>query len=116
VRVRGTTPFEVVSVVPRDGARGVLRDDPIVLLLSGPIDVDCLGRATLEVRGDHPVPVRVETLGDGRALVLRPSRALDGRRVYRLQVKGLRDSRGREAPALETGFTTGALAGGVLRA
>jgi len=116
MRVRGTTPFEVVCVVPRDGACGVLRDDPIVLLLSGPVDVDCLEDATLEVQGEGRVPVRVETLGGGRALILRPSRALDGRQAYRLQVKGLRDARGREAPAVHVGFTTGALAGGDLQA
>jgi len=116
VRVRPTTPFEVVCVVPPDGARGVLRDDPVVLLLSGPVDGDCLGEATVEIRGVGAVPVRIETLGGGRALVVRPSRALDEGRAYRLQVKGLRDSRGRCAPPVESGFTTGALSGGDLQA
>ncbi len=111
---RQAVPFRVLSVEPRDGARGVLRDDPIVVLLSDPADAERLHEATLEVRtGDEAgaVSLRIETLHGGRALVLQPAGPLEPGREHRLRVRGLRDARGREAPAVETGFTTGPLAG-----
>jgi len=83
---RQAVPFRVLSVEPRDGARA----------------------------GDEggAVCLRVETLHGGRALVLQPTGPLDPGREHRLRVRGLRDARGREAPPLEIGFTTGPLAGG----
>lgn len=116
MRWRRDVPFQVVRVEPPDGARGVLRDDPIVLLLSGPLDAERLPEATLEVReADAAVPVQIESLQGGRALVLWPALPLGPGREHQLRARGLMDARGREAPPVESGFTTGALAGQDLR-
>jgi len=110
MNLRRQTSFHVVSVEPRDGARGVLRDDPIVILLSVPVDADRLAEAAVEVReGEADVEVRLEAVAGGRVIVLHPLRALGAGREACLRVRGLRDARGREAPPLVSRFTTGAV-------
>jgi len=115
--MRRDVSFQVVHVEPPDGARGVLRDDPIVLQLSGPVDAERLPEARVEVlEAEEGVVFRMEPVDGGRALVLRPLRPLGPGCRARLRVHGLRDARGREAPPLESRFTTGALAGKELKA
>jgi len=112
MRARPVVPFRVVRVEPPDGARGVLRDDPILLLLSGPVDADRLGEAMVELReAEGALPSRVESLAGGRVLVLRALRRFSAGREHRLRVEGLRDALGHEAPPLDVRFVTGPVAG-----
>jgi hypothetical protein len=116
VRPKTVAPFHVERVDPPDGAIGVLRDDPVLVRLSAPIDADRLGEATVEVReADGAVPSRVETLDGGRVLVWWPGRRLRPGREHHLVARGLRDRRGREAPALASRFTPGPLSGQEIR-
>ena len=104
--------FFVERVEPPDGARGVLRGDPVLVRLSAPVDVDRLHEATLEIReAEGPVPSRVQTLDGGRVLVWWPGRLLRPGHEHRLVARGLRDRKGREAPPLSSRFTPGALDG-----
>jgi hypothetical protein len=116
VRFKPVAPFHVERVDPPDGATGVLRDDPVLVRLSAPVDVDRLEEATVEVReGDGTVPARLQTLDGGRVLVWWPGRRLRPGREHHLVASGLRDRRGREAPALSSRFTPGALSGREIR-
>lgn len=116
MRWRGVRPFQVERVEPPDGATGTLRDDPVLLRLSAPIDFDRFTEATVEVReAETPVPSRVETLDGGRVLVWWPDRLLSPGREHHVVVCGLRDRLGREAPPLASRFTPGPVAAGELR-
>jgi hypothetical protein len=116
VRTRVVAPFHVERVEPPDGATGVLQDDPVLVRLSAPVNPDRLAEATLEVReADGPVPSRVQTLDGGRVLVCWPRRRLRPGREHLLVARGLRDRRGREAPALASRFTPGPLSGEEIR-
>jgi hypothetical protein len=116
LRIRALRPFQVERVTPSDGATGTLRDDPVLLRLSAPIDADRLGEATVEVReAEGPVPCRVEMVDGGRVVVWWPDRLLHPGRVHRLEVRGLRDRKGREAPALSSSFTPGPVTAAELR-
>jgi hypothetical protein len=116
VRARALRPFKVERVEPPDGATGTLRDDPVLLRLSEPIDVDRFAEATVEVReAEDPVPSRVETLDGGRVLVWWPGRLLRPGHEHHIVVRGLRDRLGREAPAVASRFTPGPVAAVELR-
>jgi hypothetical protein len=116
VRARALRPFQVERVEPPDGAKGTLRDDPVLLRLSEPVDVERFTEATVEVtEGEAPVPSRVETLDGGRVVVWWPDRLLRPGCEHRLVVSGLRDRQGREAPALASHFTPGPVAAVELR-
>ena len=116
MRAKATSPFHVERVEPPDGARGVLRGDPVLVRLSAPVDMDRLHEATLEILGAAgPVPSRVQTLDGGRVLVWWPSRLLRPGEEHRLIAQGLRDRKGREAPPLSSRFTPGALDGIAIR-
>ena len=109
-------PFHIERVDPPDGARGVLRDDPVLVRLSAPLHADGLAAVTLEVRhGDLPVPARLELLDRGRVLVWWPRDPLQGGQEHCLVVRGLRDRLGREAPEVASRFTPGALSGDDIR-
>lgn len=115
MRTRPLEPFRVRRVEPPDGAHGVLRDDPVLLLLTGYLDPDRLHEAEVALWEEGgAVPSRMEPLDGGRVLVLRPRRPLRPGRLHRLRVEGLRDRQGREAPRVDSGFTTGPLAGAEL--
>jgi hypothetical protein len=112
VRRRPAVPFRVQRVEPPDGAHGVLRDDPVLLLLTGPLDPDRLPEANVAMwEEEGPVSSRLESLDGGRVLMLRPRNLLRGGREHRLRIEGLRDRQGREAPRVDSRFTTGPLAG-----
>ena len=116
MRTRTVGPFQVERVEPPDGSTGTLRDDPVLLRLSEPIDPDRLGEATVVVaEAAGPIPSRVQTLDGGRVLVWWPRCLLRPGREHRLVVRGLRDRQGREAPALASRFTPGPVAGGELQ-
>jgi hypothetical protein len=116
VRSKSASPFHVERVEPPDGARGVLRGDPVLVRLSEPVDVDRLHEATLEIlEAAGPVPSRVQTLDGGRVLVWWPRRLLRPGQEHRLVAQGLRDRRGREAPPVSSRFTPGALDGFAIR-
>jgi hypothetical protein len=116
VRSRPIGAFFVERVEPPDGATGVMRDDPVLVRLSAPIDTDRLPEATVEVReAEGTVPSRVETVDGGRVLVWWPARRLRPLREHRLVAHGLRDRHGREAPPLSSRFTPGALDGSEIR-
>ncbi|MCG6921851.1 MAG: Ig-like domain-containing protein [Acidobacteria bacterium] len=116
MRPKTVAPFHVERVDPPDGATGVLRDDPVLVRLSAPVDPDRLSEATVEVReADGAVPSRVETLDGGRVLVWWPGRGLRPGREHHVVARGLRDRRGREAPALASRFTPGPLSGREIR-
>ena len=113
---RRVAPFHVERVEPPDGATGVLRDDPVLVRFSVPVDEDRLAEATVEVReADGAVPSRVQTLDGGRVLVWWPGRRLRPGREHRFVASGLRDRLGREAPRLSSRFTPGALSGDEIR-
>jgi hypothetical protein len=116
MRAKVVAPFRVERVDPPDGATGVLRDDPVLVRLSAPVDADRLGEATVEVRDpDGAVPAQLQALDGGRVLVCWPGRRLRPGREHHLVARGLRDRRGREAPALMSRFTPGALSGDEIR-
>lgn len=116
MRRRPVVPFHVERVEPPDGARGVLRDDPVLVRLSAPLHADGLADATLEVwDGAAPLPARLELLDRGRVLVCWPRALLRPGREHRVVARGLRDGLGREAPPLASRFTPGALSGEDIR-
>ena len=116
MRARVVRPFQVERVEPPDGATGTLRDDPVLLRLSEPLDADRFPEATVEVKeAEERIPSRVETLDGGRVVVWWPDRLLRAGCEHCLEVRGLRDRLGREAPPLASRFTPGPVAGGELR-
>ena len=116
MRPKPASRFHVERVEPPDGARGVLRGDPVLVRFSAPVDVDRLHEATLEIlEAAGPVPSRVQTLDGGRVLVWWPGRLLRPGQEHRLVARGLRDRKGREAPPLASRFTPGALDGMEIR-
>ena len=116
MRWRGPRPFLVERVEPPDGATGTLRDDPVLLRLSAPIDEERFSEATVEVReAETAVPSRIETLDGGRVLVWWPDRLLSPGQEHRVLVSGLRDRLGRVAPPHASRFTPGPVAAHELR-
>lgn len=105
-------PALVVRVDPEDGAGGVLRDSPVLLRLSRPLDPASLSRASFDVRdGEGSVPARVGLSPDGRVLIWRPARTLAGDAEHLVIASGLRDEGGREVAAHRSRFVTGRLGG-----
>lgn len=116
MRRRAADPFHIERVEPPDGARGVLRDDPVFLRLSAPLHADGLVSATLEVwEGERTLPARLEILDGRRVVVWWPQTLLRGGCEHRVVVRGLRDRLGREAPPHASRFTPGALSGDDIR-
>jgi len=110
------SPFRVERVEPPDGARGVLRGDPVLVRFSAPVDAERLHEATLEIRGpDGPVPARIQILDRGRVVVWWPRRLLSPHKEHCVVAQGLKDRQGREAPPLTSRFTPGPLHAGELR-
>ena len=106
------SPFRVERVEPPDGARGVLRGDPVLVRFSAPVDVDRLHEATLEIHGPGgAVPSRVQALDSGRVVVWWPRCLLSPDQEHRVVARGFKDCRGREAPPMTSRFTPGALDG-----
>lgn len=90
-------PAWVTRTTPDDGAVFVLRDTPVLLRLSHPLDPATLGPASvrvLDVCGD--VPADLSWTADGLVVVWRAQRLLLPGVEHVLIAKGLRDHRGRE--------------------
>ncbi len=86
----------VLFVDPEDGATGILRDAPVALRLSAPLDPDCLGPDTLRIHDDAGrVPGQARLLADGCLLLWRAARPLRALALHFVVAQGLRDRRGR---------------------
>lgn len=91
----GGGPARVVRVEPPDGAIGVLRDDPVVVIVSHALDPASLSDDSFQVRGPAgPVPGQLRLSPDARVLVWTPGRLLDANGGHEVRVSGLRDVRG----------------------
>lgn len=105
-------PALVLRVDPEDGAAGVLRDSPVLLRLSRPVDPGCLSPLALEVRdGRGSVPSRLGLSPDRRVLIWRPARRLAARAEHLVIASGLRDETGGTLAPHFSRFVTGGLGG-----
>lgn len=95
----------MVRIEPPDGATGVLRDDPVVAILSHAVDAATMSDESLQVLGPAGrVPGRVCLSPDGRVLVWTPGRLLDANGAHEVRVSGLRDLRGLDVEPHESRF------------
>jgi hypothetical protein len=100
----------VVRVEPPDGSSGVLRDAPVLARVSHRVDARSLSADSVRIWGHAGlVSMRRELRRDGYVLICRPDRPLEAGVEHRLEVVGLRDSRGREVLAHESRFVPGGL-------
>jgi len=100
-------PPEVVRIEPPDGARGVLRDCPVVVRLSHPVDPATLQAESFCVATDgNSARGGLRSSPDGRLLVWTPEQPLTPDVPYRVLLSGLRDQRGRILPSFASCFTS----------
>jgi hypothetical protein len=101
----------VVRVDPRDGARGVFRDAPVVVSLSHPVEPGSLTPETVkvEVRGDA-VPGRLHMSPDGAVVIWVAAGPLQPGVEHRVQAMGLRDWRGLPVEPHKSSFVPCSLA------
>jgi hypothetical protein len=98
-------PAHVVRIEPPDGARGVLRDDPVVAFLSHPVDAASLTPQTFRVAGPAgPAAGKLRVSPDGRVVVWLPERLLDPNGEHEIRVAGLRDARGHDVEPYTSRF------------
>lgn len=87
----------ILFVDPGDGATGILRDAPVALRLSAPLDPASVGPDSLRVHDDAGrVPGEARLLADGRLLVWRAARPLRALALHFVVAQGLRDRCGRD--------------------
>jgi hypothetical protein len=98
----------VVRVDPAAGAAGVLGDAPVVMTLSHPLDPASLtSRAVRVWERLFPVRAHLALSPDGCVVIWIPERPLQPGREHVLEVRGLRDLRGREVRPHRSAFTVG---------
>jgi hypothetical protein len=104
-------PPWVVRIDPRDGARMVLRDTPVLIRLSRPADVRSLSDRSVRVLDPAgPVPARLSLSADGCVVIWQPQRLLVPGVEHVVVSAGLRDCRGATVVPLRTSFVPCGLA------
>lgn len=92
-------PAKVASVEPQDGESQVLRDAPIVVRLSHPLDPASVTETSLWVQDpEGPVPGELHLSPDGQVVIWGGARPLKAGALHFLVATGLRDRRGRAVP------------------
>jgi Big-like domain-containing protein len=100
----------VLRIDPRDGARTVFGDAPVVITLSHPVDPQTLGPRTVRLRAGDEAPAGRLTLSpDACVVIWTPERPLPGGREHAVEVSGVRDRRGREVRPHRSVFTVAPL-------
>jgi hypothetical protein len=105
----GWLRLETLPTIPRveppDGATQVLRDAPVVLQLSTPVDLASLSSETLRVQDpEGPVPGRFKVSPDLQVVIWGAERPFRAGVVHFVVVRGLRDVLGRPVPPHCTRF------------
>jgi hypothetical protein len=104
-------PTCVVRVDPGDGALSVLRDSPVVLRFSRPLDVTSLREASIDVAdAAGPLPGRSRLSPDAQVVIWVGARHFRSDAGHAVRVEGLRDDRGEPVAAWTSAFATGRLA------
>ncbi len=86
----------VARVDPRDGATQVLRDAPVILRISQPLDPESLSLETVSVEDDDgTVPGWVRLSPDSFVVIWGGDRPLRAFMLHFVVARGLRDRRGR---------------------
>ena len=87
----------VIRTSPEDGAVFVLRDTPVLIRLSHPVDPATLGPFTVRVvDADGDVPAEIAWAADGLLVIWRARRLLSPGVEHVLIASGLKDRHGRE--------------------
>ena len=87
----------VVRIDPNDGATGVFRDDPVVVVLSHPADAASVTEEAFQVADDEGgVAGILRVSPEARVLVWTPRAPLRAEAEHVVSIAGLRDLRGRE--------------------
>jgi hypothetical protein len=103
-------PTCVVRVDPGDGALSVLRDSPVVVRFSRPLDATSLSQARVELRDTAgALPGRSRLSPDAQVLIWLGERLLRPEAGHSLLLEGLRDERGEPVAPWASGFATGRL-------
>jgi hypothetical protein len=106
----------VMRTSPEDGAVFVLRDTPVLVRLSHPVDPATLSPATLRViDACGAVPAEIASTADGLLVIWRARRLLVPGVEHVLTMSGLRDRQGREVSAHWSRFVPCGLARDDLR-
>jgi hypothetical protein len=86
----------VASVDPRDGATQVLRDAPVVLRMSQPLDPESVSPESVSVQDDRgTVPGWLQLSPDFHVVIWGADRHLRSGILHFVVARGLRDRRGR---------------------
>jgi hypothetical protein len=89
-------PPTVARVDPSDGATQVLRDAPVILRISQPLDPESLSLETVSVEDDcGAVPGRLRLSPDSHVVIWGGDRPLRPGIIHFVVARGLRDRRGR---------------------
>jgi hypothetical protein len=89
-------PPAVARVDPRDGATQVLRDAPVILCISQPLDPESLSLETVSVEDDcGTVPGWLRLSPDSLVVIWGGDRPLRPGILHFVVARGLRDRRGR---------------------
>jgi hypothetical protein len=92
-------PTWVERVDPGDGSAFVLRDTPVLVRLSGPVNPASVTHRSVHVVDAHgPVPAELSLSADQRVVIWSPQRLLVPVVEHELVVCGLLDSRGQVVP------------------
>ena len=92
-------PTWVVRVDPGDGSVFVLRDTPVLVRLSGPVNPATVTHRTVRVVDAHgPVPAELSLSADQRVVIWYPQRLMVPAMQHELMVCGLLDQRGHVVP------------------
>lgn len=92
-------PTWVERVDPGDGSAFVLRDTPVLVRLSGPVNPASVTHRSVRVVDAHgPVPAELRLSADQRVVIWSPQRLLVPVVEHELVVCGLLDSRGQVVP------------------
>ena len=92
-------PTWVVRVDPGDGSAFVLRDTPVLVRLSGPVNPASVTHRSFCVVDAHgPVPAELSLSADQRVVIWSPQRLMVPAMEHELLVCGLLDCRGQVVP------------------
>lgn len=108
-------PAEVVRVDPRDGVVGILRDAPLIVSFSNPLDASNLSETTFRVEvAGQAVPGRWKLSPDETVLIWTPASPMSPGVEHVIVASGLKDRRGLAVPPHKSRFIPGNLALGDL--
>ena len=109
-RLLDDSPPHVVEVEPEDGASGVLRDTPLVLRLSRPVDPTTVTTSSVRVHSTSgAVPARLVVSPDRTMLVWVAQRLLAPRTEHMVRVEGVHDLWGTPVEPYQCRFVPGEL-------